>query len=555
MHVTSRVLGRATSVNRYFPALVFLVTSAIGLALTWFVYQATEANTIARFERIAGEAANRVTLRVEKHVSLLVATRALFEATGGIVGHNSFRGFVDGLGIEGQYDGVQGIGFAKAVRAGSERFEEANLRANGGIEIKIWPDTDQRVRTPIVLLEPDNLRNHAALGYDMFSEPRRRAAMMQAATTGEARASAPVELVQEITSRKQAGFLVYLPFAADYLSPPESLGTELSVGGFVYAPFRAGDLHEAALASQPTLPVYVETFDITEGDEEPLYRSSGSSIPLVSKIYSVDREVDLLGRQWLFRITATPAFSRAYGSIIALVVGSVSLLLALTLAIAARSQQQAAEVSRRLQGVLEKNLEDKDLMLNEMKHRIKNALSRVLAISRQTAANSGSLAAYSESFSARLEAMSAAQDLLTRGRGQSVDLRELLEKELQQIFGQIVENDRISGVPVRLNERGTQALGLTFHELATNALKYGGIGDSGGDLSVEWIFVGAGDERRLDILWSETSNRTVSEPATVGFGSRLIQASIESELGGTIDRKFSESGMSVRISIPEKSLV
>lgn len=554
MRVTSRLIRRATTVNRYFPVLVFVITAAIGLALTWFVYQATEANTIARFERIASEAANRVTLRVEKHVSLLVATRALFEATGGIVGHNSFRGFVSGLGIKGRYDGVQGVGFAKAIRTDSERNEEANLRENG-IDIKVWPDTDQRVRTPIVLLEPDNLRNLAALGYDMFSEPRRRAAMMRAAETGQAIASAPVELVQEITTDKQTGFLVYLPFADEYLPQPDSLGTDLPVGGFVYAPFRAGDLHAAALSSAPNLPVYIETFDVTEGKEEPLYRSTGSASPPVSRFYSVDRPVELLGRQWLFRVIATPSFSRANGWIFAVVVGSISLLLALTLATAARSQQKAAEVSRRLQNVLEKNLEDKDLMLNEMKHRIKNALSRVLAISRQTAANSQSLESFSESFSARLEAMSAAQDLLTRGRGQTVDLRELLEKELQQIFGLVIENDRISGGPVKLNERGTQALGLTFHELATNALKYGGVGDTGGDLTVEWDYVDANGERKLNILWSETSNRTVSEPETVGFGSRLIQASIEGELGGTIDRKFSDSGMSVRITIPEKSLV
>ncbi|WP_346910777.1 hypothetical protein [uncultured Roseibium sp.] len=79
--------------------------------------------------------------------------------------------------------------------------------------------------------------------------------------------------------------------------------------------------------------------------------------------------------------------------------------------------------------------------------------------------------------------------------------------------------------------------------LATNALKYGGISTNNGDLLVNWEFTGSGKSKRLQLDWIETSAETISEPEGTGFGSRLIDANIRGELGGTIDRSFRPNGM------------
>src|SRR5690606_29044984 len=166
-------------------------------------------------------------------------------------------------------------------------------------------------------------------------------------------------------------------------------------------------------------------------------------------------------------------------------------------------QSRAYDAMAKLQENAESSLLEKDLMLQEMKHRIKNSITRVLAIARQTAANAKDIGEFSESFSARLQAMAASQDMLTRSRWQKADLGELLRIELAQVFGKELPGGVLNGPRVMLSETMTQALGLTFHELATNALKYGEAGNSPDALKVEWQVESRG---RLVLSWRETGS-------------------------------------------------
>ncbi|OWK19357.1 hypothetical protein AJ88_45460 [Mesorhizobium amorphae CCBAU 01583] len=156
-----------------------------------------------------------------------------------------------------------------------------------------------------------------------------------------------------------------------------------------------------------------------------------------------------------------------------MMLGLFGLLLAGAIALVARFQERAYDAVSLLHETTEKSLLEKDLMLQEMKHRIKNSITRVLAIARQTASHATDVKEFSSSFSARLQAMAASQDMLTRSRWQKADLGDLLRIELGQVFGKELPEGILSGPEVLLDETTTQALGLTFHELATNALKYG----------------------------------------------------------------------------------
>jgi two-component sensor histidine kinase len=207
-----------------------------------------------------------------------------------------------------------------------------------------------------------------------------------------------------------------------------------------------------------------------------------------------------------------------------------------------------AETALRVSG--EKALLERDLLLQEMKHRIKNSIARILAMARQAAANAGSVAEFTDTFAARLQAMAASQDMLTRSKWQKADLAELLRTELDQVFGQGIDRVRLSGPPVELNENATQALGLTFHELATNALKYGNTGNATGSLSVGWAMVGSGRKRGLVLTWKEASESGVATPSKTGFGTTLIDLNITRELGGSIERAFGADGLTIRIEIP-----
>ncbi|MBD1549562.1 CHASE domain-containing protein [Roseibium aggregatum] len=538
----------------YLPPAVFIVVSLIGAGMTAVVYNAEEAADRIRFENLADDAVDRVVGRIREHITLLISTHSFFSAQAGRVERPAFERYVAGLDLEGEFEGIRGIGYARLLETGDEAEAAGDLQRNYGLAREVWPETSQDLRTPIVLLEPSDERNRVALGYDMFSEDRRRNAMRAAMESGKPTASAPVELVQEITSVKQAGFLVYIPF--------KQFPSSRRVDGFVYAPFRAGDLHRAALDRVPRLPVTIETTDTTEGTTgratggtpngsgDLLFRSAGYGEDTAYEGLAAERVVDMAGRQWTFKVHATPAFRTTTHHIYAMVVGAVSLLLAIALAMSSRFQLKAVAAADELRRVSEKTVQEKDLMLQEMKHRIKNSIARVLAIARQTAANSDTIDEFSDSFTARLNAMANAQDMLTRSHWQRADLRELLNTELEQVFGNSTGEDKITGPKVLLDERTTQALGLTFHELATNALKYGGISTNNGDLHVNWAITGSGKSKRLQLDWIETSAGTIGEPEGTGFGSRLIDANIRGELGGTIDRSFHPDGMTVRMNIP-----
>ncbi|HLQ19384.1 MAG TPA: CHASE domain-containing protein, partial [Tabrizicola sp.] len=275
--------------------LVFLLAFLPGLAVTLAVYIGAERRQDAEFERVADLAVDRVAVRLQQHEVVLRAARGLMSATRGGLERDEFLRFLSSVDIIDELSGVQGIGFALLIQKSDTTRAEFEVKRHYGLEITVRPDTDQPWRTPIVLLEPQNDRNRAALGFDMYSEATRRTAMERALVSGEAEMTGPVELVQEITSDKQTGFLVYLPFQTGS-EPPGSGGS--SATGFVYAPFRGGDLIRAALAAGPPLPVALRVVD-AEVPSRPLFDQSADAGagPL-----HYSRTLVVLGRRWTFDV-------------------------------------------------------------------------------------------------------------------------------------------------------------------------------------------------------------------------------------------------------------
>jgi two-component sensor histidine kinase len=99
-----------------------------------------------------------------------------------------------------------------------------------------------------------------------------------------------------------------------------------------------------------------------------------------------------------------------------------------------------------------------------------------------------------------------------------------------------------------LSETATQALGLTFHELATNALKYGEVGSSPDALNVEWVLKDGGRVLALD--WREVTSEPAIAPEKVGFGTKLIDLNVTRELKGMIRRDYGKTGLHVAIEVP-----
>lgn len=531
--------------TRFAPFIVFALVSLIGAGLTTAIYRSERATNHARFELVADDVAGRIRNRINQHIALLYATVSFLEASGREVTRSAFARFVSGLGLERQFQGVQGIGLSRILGENGREEVRNLLRANYGVERELWPAGQREVHTAIVLLEPQDERNHASLGFDMFSEARRREAMHRAITTGEISATAPVSLVEELSVITQMGFVVYHPLMA-----PATAGRPGRTIGFVYASFRASDLHDAALGDDILDQVELETRDIRAPDNPILYATPGFSDQALEPSFVVTREIEVAGRIWTLTMRESEMFQTGFGYIYTLTTGLTSLLLAIALAAAVRWQIRALQAAEELRAASEKAAEEKDMMLREMKHRIKNSITRILAIARQTATVSGNLEEFSRSFDARLQSMATAQDILTRSRWQGADLRDLLNAELEQVYGTTVQGADVNGPVVRLDERQTQALGLTFHELATNSLKYGAGAHPGGRLTIGWLIEHEKDGKFLRLTWREDTVVPATAPDQRGFGTRLIDANIRGELGGSIDRRYHDDGIMIEIRIP-----
>lgn len=519
-----------------YPLLAFVTALCIGAGMTWSVWTVETERAQSDFERTADLAIDRVVNRLEQHCVLLQSVRGMFLAMNGAADRDAFNRFLSGVDLANNLSGIQGIGFARMIPAADTAPVLAEITGRYGLTPEIRPATTQPFRTPIVLIEPQNQRNIAALGYDMFADATRRRAMERAISSGAEQMSGPVLLVQEITADKQTGFLIYLALPATDLTPS---------AGFIYAPFRGGDLIRAALSEGAPLPVVLTVRD-SGAPEMAIHDGGAESAPGLR----LKRNVELAGRQWVFTVAeaaAPVALRRHLGS---LLVGMVSLLFAGAAGFAVFSRQQEASQAREVVAAATREAQYRELLLQEMKHRIKNHIARIQSIARQSARGATDVKSFADAFDARLQAMAAVQEILAGTAAAEAEVRAVLRKELQQVLDTAEVEHLLDGPPVTLNERQAHAFALVAHELTTNAMKYGGLSPQGEGLRVTWT-VQPGTPPRLALDWHERFPVAAGAPVNAsGFGSRLIDASLKGELGGTLTRDFHDRGLHVALAFP-----
>lgn len=184
------------------------------------------------------------------------------------------------------------------------------------------------------------------------------------------------------------------------------------------------------------------------------------------------------------------------------------------------------------------------LLLDELNHRVKNTLATVQAIAQQTLRGATTPETFAAAFEARLLALSQTHNALTDSQWAGAGLRQILIQELGPYGSERIVMD---GPDVHLPARVALSLGMVFHELATNAAKYGAL-SMGGRLLLDWSLTGGGEV--LSFEWRETGGPPAKHPERRGFGSRLIERSITGELQGEIEADYGEAGLVTRFSVP-----
>jgi two-component sensor histidine kinase len=191
----------------------------------------------------------------------------------------------------------------------------------------------------------------------------------------------------------------------------------------------------------------------------------------------------------------------------------------------------------------------KDMLFGELRHRMKNVLGVAQSIARQTPTEGLTAEQFRDVFLGRFGALVDAQDLAFSEQ-ENVGLSELVERILAPYTAdpKAVVIDA-SSAPV-LNPRTIMSLGLILHELATNAAKHGALSVPGGRVQVSYHL--EEPDQSLRISWVESGGPIVTEPATTGFGTRLLRHTATYSLHGKLEQDYAKSGLHVELVVPLK---
>lgn len=186
-------------------------------------------------------------------------------------------------------------------------------------------------------------------------------------------------------------------------------------------------------------------------------------------------------------------------------------------------------------------------LMGEVNHRSKNLLAVVQAVARQTAAKSPK--DFVASFEQRLLALAKAQDLLIQGGWRHVGLKELIHAELEHFAALIGRRIILEGPDIAITPAAAQSLGMAFHELGTNAAKYGALSNDVGVVTITWSLDRPDHPAaKVVITWREVGGPAVTEPVSKGFGSSVIGPMVRGGLGADVDVAYLPEGLTWRVT-------
>lgn len=192
--------------------------------------------------------------------------------------------------------------------------------------------------------------------------------------------------------------------------------------------------------------------------------------------------------------------------------------------------------------------EQRETLVAELDHRIKNVLAAVQSLAAQSARRASSLDSFLKTFSGRLKSMASAHALLTATRWRGAGMHNIATAELS---GMAPGQTRWTGPDVMLTPRAAGAMSLALHELAINAIKFGALSVDAGRVDVRWW---RADHGGLELQWMESGGPPVSPPTRRGFGTTLLQKVTGRELGGDARIDYRREGLRVVLTANAQAL-
>ncbi|MFI5029735.1 MAG: CheR family methyltransferase [Reyranellales bacterium] len=190
------------------------------------------------------------------------------------------------------------------------------------------------------------------------------------------------------------------------------------------------------------------------------------------------------------------------------------------------------------------------VLLYELQHRVKNIIATISALAGRTLRADISPAEFVQAFQGRLRGMARTHELLSRSNWAGAPVGDLVESTLRSLVSLEPGAFKAQGPEVLLTPNAAATLGMVIYELATNAVKYGGLAQPPGRLDVHWQLAGPQQNGRVELVWTESGGRDVPRDLTPGFGLNFITRSIEYEMQGKAEREPAPGGLRWTIEFP-----
>jgi len=288
--------------------IVLVISLMMTTATTQYMKSIVERIAEQEFTARCNEIQNKITERLDDHARILQSGAAFFNASE-MITREKWRIFTQIQKIEKQLPGIQGIGFSLLIPREELSRHILEIRSEGFPEYNLKPDGDREIYSSIIYLEPFSNRNLRAFGYDMFSEPVRRAAMEQARDTDDAALSGKVVLVQETSYDVQAGVLMYVPVYRKGMPVETVEQRRAAIHGWIYSPYRMNDLMQGVLGDRflgKEQRLHLQIFDgLQSSPQSLLYECHNAEELWPEEHFSRLIPVDFNGQRWTLKVTQT----------------------------------------------------------------------------------------------------------------------------------------------------------------------------------------------------------------------------------------------------------
>lgn len=193
--------------------------------------------------------------------------------------------------------------------------------------------------------------------------------------------------------------------------------------------------------------------------------------------------------------------------------------------------------------------EHRAVLARELTHRVKNILATVNAVVTQTLRDAGSLEDAKDSVSGRIASLAVAHELLIKDEVEGAGLADIVQRGLTPFTDRAGDRFVTNGPNIRLSPEITLALSMALHELATNAVKYGGLSTTDGRVHITWLIEGNDGDRHIRFHWREEGGPPVKPPERIGFGTKMIERMLRRHVKGASAIEYKLSGVEFEIAI------